>query len=399
MRHVQDQPQPNPRGFVAVCDRPNGRALNTLHDHPKTRQVEQGGFLLFLALVSLALLAIVLPFLQPMLWAALAAILFQPLYRWFLAKRPLKTTQAALASMLVILFAVVMPALWIGSAVIDEAAGLFLAFQDGQIDVAMYFERVFGALPANIQSSLDSAGFGDLGDIQERAQTFIQASLGIIAAQALAIGGSVVGFVLSFGIALYVGFFLLRDGRTIGEAILASMPMDRIIADRLALRFLTIVRATIKGSVVVGLVQGALGAITFWIVGIPSVLLLGVIMAIASLLPAVGPAIVWAPAAIYLLATGAVWQGVVVIISGVAIIGMADNVLRPILVGRDTGIPDWLVLVTTLGGIASMGLSGIVVGPLVCGLFLAAWGIFAEQREGGNSPAATNQPDQAARIS
>ncbi len=361
---------------MAVCDRPNGRALNTLHDHPKTRQVEQGGFLLFLALVSLALLAIVLPFLQPMLWAALAAILFQPLYRWFLAKRPLKTTQAALASMLVILFAVVLPALWIGSAVIDEAAGLFLAFQDGQIDVAMYFERVFAALPANIQSSLDSAGFGDLGDIQERAQTFIQASLGIIAAQALAIGGSVVGFVLSFGIALYVGFFLLRDGRTIGEAILASMPMDRIIADRLALRFLTIVRATIKGSVVVGLVQGALGAITFWIVGIPSVLLLGVIMAIASLLPAVGPAIVWAPAAIYLLATGAVWQGVVVIISGVAIIGMADNVLRPILVGRDTGIPDWLVLVTTLGGIASMGLSGIVVGPLVCGLFLAAWGHF-----------------------
>ena len=120
---------------MAVCDRPNGRALNTLHDHPKTRQVEQGGFLLFLALVSLALLAIVLPFLQPMLWAALAAILFQPLYRWFLAKRPLKTTQAALASMLVILFAVVMPALWIGSAVVDEAAGLFVALRWIGLDV------------------------------------------------------------------------------------------------------------------------------------------------------------------------------------------------------------------------------------------------------------------------
>ena len=103
-------------------------------------------------------------------------------------------------------------------------------------------------------------------------------------------------------------------------------------------------------------------------------------MAIASLLPALGPAIVWVPAAIYLLATGAIWQGVVVIVSGVALIGMIDNILRPILVGRDTGIPDWLILVTTLGGIALIGLSGIVVGPLVCGLFLAAWGIFAEQR-------------------
>ncbi len=363
----------------------DNEALIVLRERLKTRQIEQGGFLLFLALISLALLAIVLPFLQPVLWAALAAILFQPLYRWFLYRRPEKTSQAALASMVVIIFAVILPGLWIGSAVVDEAAGLFLAFQDGQIDVAMYFERIFAALPTNIQTSLENAGFGDLGEIQERAQAFIEDSLGIIAAQALAIGGSVVGFVLSFGIALYVGFFLLRDGRAIGEAILAALPMDRIIADRLALRFLTIVRATIKGSVVVGIVQGALGAITFWIVGIPSVLLLGVIMAIASLLPAVGPAIVWVPAAIYLLATGAVWQGLVVIISGVAVIGLADNVLRPILVGRDTGIPDWLILVTTLGGISLMGLSGIVVGPLVCGLFLAAWGIFTEQRQGTSS--------------
>ncbi|MEX0342207.1 MAG: AI-2E family transporter [Erythrobacter sp.] len=345
--------------------------------------VEQGGFLLFLALVSVALLAVILPFARPLLWAALGAIVFQPLYRWFLGKRPGKQSQSALASMVVILFAVVLPALWIGSAVVDEAAGLFVDFREGDIDVAMYFEQVFGALPANIQASLASAGFGDLGAVQERATAFVQASLGLIAQQALAIGGSVFGFVLGFGIALYVGFFLLRDGRAIGESVLAALPMDRGVADRLAERFLTIVRATIKGSVVVGLVQGALGALTFWIVGIPSVLLLGVIMAIASLLPALGPAIVWVPAAIYLLATGAIWEGIAVIVSGVALIGMVDNVLRPILVGRDTGIPDWLILVTTLGGIAMMGLSGIVVGPLICGLFLAAWGMFAEQRTAG----------------
>ena len=218
--------------------------------------------------------------------------------------------------------------------------------------------------------------------MEAQATEFVQASLGLIAQQALAIGGSVFGFVLGFAIALYVGFFLLRDGRAISEQLLAALPFERGIADRLAERFLILVRATIKGSVVVGLVQGALGAITFWIVGIPSVLLLGVIMAIASLLPAVGPAIVWVPAAIYLLATGAIWQGVVVIVSGVAVIGMIDNVLRPILVGRDTGIPDWMILVTTLGGIALFGLSGIVIGPLVAGLFLASWSILGEQRAG-----------------
>lgn len=342
--------------------------------------VEQGGFLLFLALVSLALLAVVLPFAKPLLWAMLAAIMFQPLFRWFLTRRPGRRSQAALASMIVILFAVVLPALWLGSAVVDEAAGLFIAFREGQVDVAAYFGQIFAALPDPVQARLAHAGLGDFGAVQQRASAFVEASLGLIATQALAIGGSVFGFVLGLGITLYVGFFLLRDGRAIGDAIIAALPLERRIADRLVERFLTIIRATIKGSVVVGLVQGALGALTFWIVGIPSVLLLGVIMAIASLLPALGPAIVWVPAAIYLLATGAIWQGVAVVVSGVAVIGMADNLLRPMLVGRDTGIPDWLILVTTLGGIALMGLSGIVVGPLICGLFLAGWSIFAEQR-------------------
>ena len=350
-----------------------------MSEAPPTR-FEQGGFLLFLALVTLALLAVMLPFFQPLLWAVLAAIMFQPLYRWFLVRRKGKETQSALLTLLVILLAVVLPALWIGSVVIAEATQLFLAFREGRIDVAMYFEQVFSALPANIQASLDSAGFGNLREVQQQATEFVQASLGLIAQQALAIGGSVFGFVLGFAIALYVGFFLLRDGRAISEQVLSTLPFARSVADRLAERFLVLVRATIKGSVVVGLVQGALGAITFWIVGIPSVLLLGVIMAIASLLPAVGPAIVWIPAAIYLLATGAIWQGVVVIVSGVAVIGMIDNVLRPILVGRDTGIPDWLILVTTLGGIALFGLSGIVIGPLVAGLFLASWSILGEQR-------------------
>ena len=348
----------------------------------RATRLESGGFLLFLAAISLALLAVVLPFFQPLLWAVLAAILFQPLYRWFLTRRKGRETQAALLTLLVILLAVVLPALWIGSAVVAEATRLFLAFRDGQIDVAMYFEQVFSALPANIQASLDGASLGDLGEVQAQATEFVQASLGLIAQQGLAIGGSVFGFVLGFAIALYVGFFLLRDGRAMSEQLLAALPFERGIADRLAERFLILVRATIKGSVVVGLVQGALGAITFWIVGIPSVLLLGVIMAIASLLPAVGPAIVWVPAAIYLLATGAIWQGVVVIVSGVAVIGMIDNVLRPILVGRDTGIPDWLIVVTTLGGIALFGLSGIVIGPLVAGLFLAGWSILGEQRAG-----------------
>jgi predicted PurR-regulated permease PerM len=220
-----------------------------------------------------------------------------------------------------------------------------------------------------------------MAGLRDKAQMFAEESVGVIASQAVAIGGGVLGWVLAFGVGLYVTYFLLRDGKTLAPKILAALPLEAGLTNRMADRFLNIVRATVKGSIVVGLVQGALGTITFWIVGIPSAILFGVIMAICSLLPALGPALVWAPAAIYLLAVGEIWQGVVVIVSGVAVIGMADNVLRPILVGRDTGIPDWLILVTTLGGIAALGLSGIVLGPLVAGLFIAAWKELADERE------------------
>jgi predicted PurR-regulated permease PerM len=208
----------------------------------------------------------------------------------------------------------------------------------------------------------------------------VGSSASTLARQALSIGANAASFLLAFGVGLYVTFFLLRDGDRIGSAVVAALPLERGAAQRIADKFVAVVRATIKGSGVVALVQGALGAATFWIVGLPAALLWGVLMAIAALLPAVGPAIIWTPVAIYLLATGAIWQAAVVVASGVFVIGLADNVLRPILVGRDTGIPDWLVLVTTLGGIDLLGLSGIVVGPLAGALFITGWQILTEQR-------------------
>ncbi|OBX19620.1 AI-2E family transporter [Erythrobacter sp. QSSC1-22B] len=354
-------------------------------------RIERGGFLVFLALATLAFLAIAWPFAAPILWAALAAIIFQPLYRRFLGWRPGHENQAAVATLLVVTFAVVLPAVMIGSAIVAQAIEVVIAFQEGRVDVAGWFAQIMGALPSTTQAWLAQSGWGDLVAAQNRIQDFAEQSAGLIAAQALAIGGGVAGFLLSLGVALYVGYFFLRDGSAIGHAVVRALPMERAIAEELADRFLTIVRATIKGSGVVGLVQGALGAITFWIVGMPSVLLLGLLMAFASLLPAVGPALIWVPVAIYLLAIGAVWQGVVVIASGVAVVGLADNLLRPILVGRDTGIPDWMILVTTLGGLALIGLSGIVLGPLAAGLFIAGWSILSKQRE----EASTNAPELA----
>lgn len=347
---------------------------------PPRADIERHGFLLFLALITLALVYVAWPFIVPILWAALAAIMFQPLYRWFLLKRPDSPNQCALATLLVILFAVLLPAIWLAGIVVEQAGLILAAFQRGEIDIAAWFRQIFDALPARLRLSLRSEGLGDFANVQARIQDFITESAGMIAQRAVAIGGSALSGVLAFGVGLYVTYFLLRDGREVAAAVIRALPLEPSISAQLTERFVAIVRATIKGSGIVAVAQGLLGAITFWIAGLPSVAIFGVLMAVFSLLPAIGPAIVWIPAAIWLLATGAIWQGIVVIVSGVAVIGLVDNALRPILVGRDTGIPDWIILVTTLGGIAVAGISGIVVGPLVAGLFLAGWGILSEQR-------------------
>ncbi|MEO9461586.1 MAG: AI-2E family transporter [Marinomonas sp.] len=346
----------------------------------ETKQVERSAFWLFLALATLAMIAIVWPFYKSVLWATLAAIMFQPLYQTLLARWPRYPSRCAVGTMLIITFAVLLPAFFLGGLIVEEAISVVVAFQSGNIDIPGMIDQVRSALPAGLLQMLEDNGWGDMADLQARAQEFAAEIATLVAGQAVAVGGGVASFALAFGIGLYVTYFLLRDGQEIGDKIVHSLPLERNIAVRLVQDFISIVRATIKGSGVVGLVQGALGAITFWIAGVPSAILFGVLMAIFSLLPAIGSGIVWVPVAIWLLATGMIWQGVFVIISGVAVIGMADNVLRPILVGRDTGIPDWIILITTLGGLSLMGLSGIVVGPLVAGLFLAGWSIADERR-------------------
>ncbi|MBA4044980.1 MAG: AI-2E family transporter [Erythrobacter sp.] len=351
------------------------------HQPHRTDELQHASFLLILAVVSLLMAVIVWPYSQPLLWAALAAIMFQPLYRWMLKKLKGRRNPAAVASLLVIFFAVLVPALWLAALVAQEALTLVATLQEQPLDLAQTFDWVYGMLPQVAQEAIDRSGWANMASAQAKLQELLAQSAGVIASQAVSIGSGALGFLLSFGVGLYVMFFLLRDGERIGRTLLRTIPVERSISERLAERFLGIVRATIKGSGVVGLVQGVLGGISFLIVGLDSALLFGVLMTIFALVPVIGAGAVYVPVGLWLLATGAVWQGVFVLVVGFVVISSADNVLRPILVGRDTGIPDWIILVTTLGGISFLGFSGIVLGPLVAGLFLASWSILQEQRD------------------
>jgi predicted PurR-regulated permease PerM len=351
------------------------------HPPHRTDELQQASFLLILAVVSLLMAVIIWPFATALLWAALAAIMFQPLYRWMLKKTRGRRNPAALGSLTVIFFAVLVPAALLAALVFEEALVLVSTLQEQPLDLAATFDRVYGMLPQVAQEAVDRSGWADVESAQARLQELLAESAGMIATQAVSIGSGALSFMLAFAVGLYVMFFLLRDGERIGRTLLNTVPVERSISERLAERFLGIVRATIKGSGVVGLVQGVLAGISFVIVGLDSALLFGVLTTIFALVPVIGAGAVYVPVGLWLLVAGEAWQGIFVLVFGFAVISSSDNVLRPILVGRDTGIPDWIILVTTLGGISFLGFSGIVLGPLVAGLFLASWSILQEYRD------------------
>jgi predicted PurR-regulated permease PerM len=170
----------------------------------------------------------------------------------------------------------------------------------------------------------------------------------------------------------------LRDGSALTKRIVDAIPLPPEQEPALFRKFTTAIRATIKGNILVAMAQGALGGLIFWLLGLPAPVLWGVVMGLLALLPAVGAALIWVPAAIYLLATGSVWQGVVLFIFGALVIGLIDNILRPLLVGKDTKMPDYVVLISTLGGLATFGLNGFIIGPVIAAMFIAAWDIFSE---------------------
>ena len=158
----------------------------------------------------------------------------------------------------------------------------------------------------------------------------------------------------------------------IRQAIPLSMEHKRYLFSK----FITVLRATVKGNIAVAAMQGALGGLIFWILDIQGPLLWGVLMAFLSLLPAVGAALIWAPVAISFLVTGDILSGVILIAFGVFVIGMIDNILRPILVGKDTQMPDYVVLISTLGGMVLFGFNGFIIGPVIAAMFIAAWDLF-----------------------
>lgn len=344
------------------------------------RRIEHRGFLLLLVAVTLAFAWVLYPFYGAILWAIVVAVIFAPVQRRLLRSIQGRPSLAAAISVLIIIAIVLLPLAIVTTSLAQEAADLFAKIKSGEYNLGSYLQRVVDALPGWATGLLERLHITDFAALREKLASGLVTGGQVLAPQALSIGINTFEFVIGLGIMLYLLFFLLRDGRALADQIMEAIPLHRDRKAALFARFADVVRATVKGSILVAIVQGALGGIAFWFLGIHAPLLWAALMAFLSLIPAVGSALVWVPVAIYFLATGAIWQGLGLILYGVLVIGLVDNLLRPFLVGKDTKLPDYVVLISTLGGIQVFGLNGFVIGPLVAAMFMVSWQIFSASR-------------------
>lgn len=337
--------------------------------------------ILLLVLVTLAFGWILLPFYGAVFWAVVLAVVFSPLQRRLALRIGGRGNLSALITLSVCLLVAILPVFCIAALLVQQGADIYQRLDSGELDVGVYVARVREVLPAVLQHQLDRFGLNDFDGLRDRIVSGAMQGSQFIATQAFSIGQDTFQVVIGFFLMLYLLFFFLRDGLDIVRGIRMAVPLADHHKRRLQIKFTRVVRATVKGNVVVAAIQGTLGGLIFWVLDIPSALLWGVLMAFLSLLPALGSGIIWAPVAAYLLLSGNTWQGVVLALFGVLVIGMVDNVLRPILVGKDTRMPDYLVLLSTLGGLSLFGLNGFVIGPLIAALFMASWDLFTSTRK------------------
>lgn len=343
----------------------------------RLRNLESRVFVALVLATTVLFLWMVRGFLLPVFWAAVFAVLFQPLFLRLLGLFRGRRSAAAAASTLVVIVAVLVPAGLLGTAVVQQGLSVYQRIVSGDINADVLVRFVERSLPRLTRMA---ARYGiEVDQVRASLQGAAGSVTQYIAGQALAIGQNALILAVLFGLMLYLLFFFFRDGERIIAALIRAIPMGDDREKRLFGKIAEVSRATVKGTLAVAAVQGLIGGVLFALVGIQAAVFWGVAMGALSLLPAVGAALVWVPAAIFLLATGAFWKAMALIAGGTLVIGLVDNLLRPILVGRETKMPDYLVLLATLGGLAVFGLAGFVAGPIIAALFLVTWQMFADE--------------------
>jgi predicted PurR-regulated permease PerM len=331
----------------------------------------QGQWLLLLAATAIALFLtwrMYQPFLSVLIWAGVLVLLFYPLHRRFV-RATKKPSLAAALSILVVLATVIVPLGLVGSAVAGEMAG---AAGRVQAAVRPYLEQ--GPESGRVhefQEWLQERFHVDMSVSSDKISQLVSSVSQTLVKGTISVVGGLLGAVLRMFLVLFTMYYFFRDGDKLAKALPDVLPVSRREAKQVISRTIDIIRASVNGSIVIAVVQGGLGGITFAILGLPSALVWGVVMTIMALVPVAGPAIVWGPAAVYLGLTHAWAKAIVLVVIGAGVIGTIDNLLRPRLVGQRARMHELTVFFTVLGGIQLFGMLGFLVGPVLFAVTIA----------------------------
>jgi predicted PurR-regulated permease PerM len=341
--------------------------------NPIQQKFGKSVILLLAVSISIVFLLMVRSFLVAILLAGIFSAMAYPVYRRALKLFKGRRTLSSLATIAVVLLLIVMPLMGFLTVVVSQAVQVSQSvgpWVERQVSQPDELDRLLSRIPY-VERLLP---------YQDQIVTKIGELAGstgrFLVSKAAAATRGTVAFLLNLFVMLYAMFFFLSDGRRILTRILYYLPLTSDDENRMVEKFVSVTRATLKGTLVIGIVQGSLAGFAFWVAGINGPAFWGTVMAVLSIIPGIGAALVWIPAVVYLVATGKLLTAIALAVWCGLVVGTVDNVLRPRLVGRDAKISDLLILVSTLGGILLFGAVGFILGPIVAALFVTIWDIY-----------------------
>jgi predicted PurR-regulated permease PerM len=316
------------------------------------------------------------PFIEVLLWAVVLVIVFMPVHRRVRA-RVGSPGWSAMISCLLVVVVILVPLTLVTLAIVRELTHIAQSLQSQPGGEGAAQAGVAGLLDPNSPYVGKVLGWmGQYVDLEQfDSQQFIAERLkslgGAIAGRTLGFVGGAVGFVVQIFFVIFTMYYFFRDGERLREAVYSILPLDDRRAHEIIDRTQEVISASVYGVLVIALIQGTLGGIAFWALGLPSPLLWGVVMVFLSMIPMAGAFVVWVPAALYLGVTGHWGKAIILTVWGALVIGSVDNFLRPKLVGEKTRLHELLIFFSVLGGLQVFGVIGLVLGPVVVAITIA----------------------------
>jgi len=334
------------------------------------KKIQSYVFIGLLIGVTIAFFWMLRPYIYAIFWAAVVATLFYPVNK-FILKKVGKTRKPLAASITMVLAILVflIPLAGIASLVANQAVNIYQEF--GNEDT---YNQVNGYLESTMESPYVKDLVGQI-DIQEKLSEWSSDISGYAYKFLTSWGQNTLQFVIQFFIMLYALYYFIKDGEYLLKKLMYIIPLGDKNEKKLYSDFVSTAKATLKGTLLIGLIQGVIGALAFLVTGIPGFAFWGLVMVLLSIIPSVGASLVLVPAAVIMFLLGNIWQAIVIVIF-VVVVSLVDNFLRVPLVGKDIQMHPLFIFFATLGGLLAFGISGIIIGPIITSFLLSIWGIY-----------------------